>query len=108
MNILTTLRNHQLDPKFIVSQGYDGASVMSSNCSGVQTRIREVTPQAIYVHCNAHCLNLCLVDSTKAICEASEFFAFLETLYVFYHHLSSLLINFMQQQREIYKQPCQL
>ena len=56
MNILTTLRNYQLDPKYIVSQGYDGASVMSGNCTGVQTRIREVAPQAIYVHCNAHCL----------------------------------------------------
>ena len=76
MNILTTLRKHQLDPKNIVSQGYDGASVMSGNCSGVQARIREVAPQAIYVHCNAHCLNLCLVDSTKAIFEASEFFCF--------------------------------
>ena len=83
MNILTTLRNYQLDPKYIVSQGYDGASVMSGNCTGVQTRIREVAPQAIYVHCNAHCLNLCLVDSTKAICEASEFFASLETVYSF-------------------------
>ena len=72
MNILTTLRNYQLDPKYIVSQGYDGASVMSVNCTGVQTRIREVPPHAIYAHCNAHCLDLCLVDSTKAICEASE------------------------------------
>ena len=74
MNILTTLRNHQLDPKNIVLQGYDGASVMSGNCSGVQTGIREIVPQGIYVHCNAHCLNLCLVDSTKAICESNEFF----------------------------------
>ena len=80
MIILTTLRNHQLDPSYIVSQGYDGASVMSGNCSGVQTRIREVAPQAIYVHCNAHCLNLCLVDS---ICEIVSFFASLEALYVF-------------------------
>ena len=82
---------------------------MSGNCTGVQTRIREVAPQAIYIHCNAHCLNLCLVDSTKAICEASEFFASLETLYILlssskYHSL------FMQQQRELYpdKQPRQL
>ena len=80
MNTLTTLRNYQLDPKYIVSQGYDGASVISPNCTGVQPRIREVAPQAIYVHCNTHCLNLCLIDSTKAICEASEFFASLKTV----------------------------
>ena len=92
-----------------MSQGYDGASVISGNCSGVQARIREVEPQAIYIHCNAHSLNLCLVDSTKAICEASEFFASLKILYVF---LSSSMFYsvFMQQQREIYsdKQPHQL
>ena len=46
MNILTTLRNHQLDPKFIVSQGYDGASVMSGNCTGIQTQIHEVAPKS--------------------------------------------------------------
>lgn len=34
--ILDTLRKYQLDPKCIVSQGYDGASVMSGCCSGVQ------------------------------------------------------------------------
>ena len=72
--ILTTLRKYQLDYKFMVSQGYDGASVMSGGCSGVQTRICEIAPQAIYVHCNAHCLNLCLVDCAKAVREASEFF----------------------------------
>ena len=107
--ILTTLRKYQLDSKFMVSQGYDGASVMSGGCSGVQTRIREIAPQAIYVHCNAHCLNLCLVDCAKAVCEASEFFASLESLYVF---LSSSKCHtiFMQQQKEIYpdKQPRQL
>ena len=81
--ILDTLRKHQLDHKCIVSQGYDGASVMSGHCSGVQARIREVAPQAIYIYCNAHCLNLALVDSVKAFRDASEFFALLETLYVF-------------------------
>lgn len=70
--ILDTLRKHQLDPKCIVSQGYNGASVMSGHCSGVQTRIREVAPQAIYIHCNAHCLNLALVDSVKSVRDASE------------------------------------
>ena len=44
--------------------------------SGVQTRIREKAPQALYVHCNAHCLNLCLAEST-------EFFILLETLFFF-------------------------
>ena len=63
--ILDALRENELDPQCIVSQGYDGASVMSGCCAGVQQKICEVVPHATYVHCYAHCLNLVLVDSTK-------------------------------------------
>ena len=59
---------------------HDGALVMSGCCKGAQTQSREVALHAIYIHCNAH---LCLVDSTKAVRGASEFFGLLETLYVF-------------------------
>ena len=34
--ILDALRNNQLDPECIVSQGYDGESVMGGRCAGVQ------------------------------------------------------------------------
>lgn len=69
--ILDTLTLYNLDVSMIVSQGYDGASVMSGCCSGVQQRIRELAPQAIYVHCHAHCLNLVLVDCVKKNSHAS-------------------------------------
>ena len=71
--ILDTLKNNGLDPTLIVSQAYDGASVMSGRCSGVQKRIKEVAPVAIYIHCYAHCLNLALVDSTKHVSGAGGF-----------------------------------
>ena len=83
--ILTTLREHQLDPNCIISQGHDGASVMAGNFSGVQARIKHVIPSIIYIHCRAHELNLCLVDSTKAVRYSGEFFALLESLC---HHQS--------------------
>ena len=67
----------------LVSQGYDGASVMSGNCTGVQTRVRQFTPHAVYIHCYAHVLNLVLVDSIKSVKSAYEFFTLLEVLYIF-------------------------
>ena len=99
--ILDTLRKHDLEPNNIVSQGYDGASDMSGSISGVQARIREIAPRALYVHCNAHCLNLVLVDSIKAVRDASEFFSLLETLYVF---LSSAKCHavFLEKQKDLY------
>ena len=36
--IVDTITKHQLDLTCIVSQGYDGASVMSGKCSGVHTQ----------------------------------------------------------------------
>ena len=66
-----------------MSQGYDGASVMSDICTGAQKRVREFAPNAVCIHCYAHVLNLVLVDSVKSVQSASEFFILLEALYVF-------------------------
>lgn len=81
--IVKTLKEYNLDPALIVSQGYDGASVMSRSCSGVQQRIKMIAPNATYVHCYAHCLNLALVDCVRNVQDTSEFFALMELLYVF-------------------------
>lgn len=99
--IVDTIMKHQLDIKSIISQGYDGASVMSGCCTGVQTRLKEFAPYAIYIHCHAHILNLVLVDSVKAVPDATQFFALIESLYVF---LSTTKVHviFLQKQKELY------
>ena len=49
-------------------QAYDGAAVMKGiRRSGVATRIKKDTPQALPVHCFAHSLNLCLQDAGRNI-----------------------------------------
>lgn len=85
--ILAALQTYGLDvTSNLVGQGYDGASVMSGVNRGVQQKIREVAPKAIYVHCYAHRLNLVLVDVCKDIPLVRQFFALLERLYVFSSH----------------------
>ena len=107
--ILDTLHTFHLDPNWIISQGYDGASVMSGQCSGVQRRIRDVAPNALYVHCYAHTLNLVLVDSVKMVPYATEFFSLLETLYIFVSTTKAHVV-FMHKQQELHpdKQPIRL
>ena len=85
----------------MVSQGYDGASVMSGHCSGVQQRVRQVAPHAIYVHCHAHVLNLVLVDCVKNNSFASEFFSLLQALYVLLS-TSKAHVIFIEKQKELY------
>ena len=99
--ILDTLDEYHLDPSYIVSQGYDGASIMSGQLSGVQARIKSIVPSAVYIHCSAHCLNLCLVDCVKSVQHAGEFFALLESLYVFLSS-SKWHVLYTEHQQKLY------
>ncbi|KAL4149980.1 hypothetical protein QTP88_003831 [Uroleucon formosanum] len=54
--------NLNMDALNIVAQSYDGACVMSGHIGGVQAKIKEHYPCAIYTHCMAHRLNLVVVD----------------------------------------------
>uniref|UniRef100_H3A3A5 TTF-type domain-containing protein n=1 Tax=Latimeria chalumnae TaxID=7897 RepID=H3A3A5_LATCH len=79
----------------LVAQVYDGASVMSGSTNGVQRKIRNNHPTAIYIHCiNLYCmghkLNLVLVETCKINRTASGFFSIMESLYCYFsmpgHH----------------------
>ncbi|CAC5420415.1 unnamed protein product [Mytilus coruscus] len=45
------------------AQGYDGAANMSGKYNGVQARIPNIIPEATYVHCKSHCLNLAVASA---------------------------------------------
>ena len=61
--IVSTLQGVGLKIENVRGQGYDGAANMSSDNVGVQRRIRERSPKAVYVHCSGHCLNLVIYHS---------------------------------------------
>jgi hypothetical protein len=56
--IYDVLNKCNLDINKCRGQGYDGAAVMSGMFSGVQKRISNIVPNASYVHCSDHNLNL--------------------------------------------------
>ena len=103
------LQRFDFDSNALVSQGYDGAAVMSGNCNGVQKRVRDFAPYTIYIHCYAHVLNLVLVDSVKSVSCASEFFILMEGLYVFVA-TSKVHVVFKEKQLLLHpdKQPLEL
>lgn len=69
----------------VVGQCYDGGSNFSGIYKGVQARIRELNPLAIFSHCFAHSLNRVCVNAMnhKTIPGARNFFTTLEHLVVF-------------------------
>lgn len=70
----------------LVGQCYDGASVMSGHLNGLQMKFKEKAPQAVFVHCLAHRLNLVLQQSFKKISKCRIFFANLGGIPSFFHH----------------------
>ncbi|KAJ0175106.1 hypothetical protein K1T71_009247 [Dendrolimus kikuchii] len=75
VNQVTTLFiDKNIDLKKCVGQGYDGASVMSG----------DIQPNAEYVHCATHNLNLVINDAVSSCVEIQIFFATLQDLYNFF------------------------
>ncbi len=61
--ILEKLKQWNLALGWMVGQGYDGAGNMKGEYSGVQARISALNPDAVFIHCRNHCLNLALIHS---------------------------------------------
>lgn len=59
----------------LIGQCFDGATVMSGHLNGLQSKIKEIAPQAVFIHCLAHRLNLLLQQSCNSISQCRIFFA---------------------------------
>ena len=53
------------NPGKLIAQTYDGAAALSGAKSGVQCRVKEKFPNAHFLHCYAHQLNLILKKATS-------------------------------------------
>lgn len=69
----------------LIAQCYDGTNVMSGHLTGLQTKVKEKAPQAVFVHCLAHRLNLVLKQSINSISQCRIFFATLTSIPAFFH-----------------------
>ena len=72
---------------------------MSGKIGGLQAKVKEISPNALYIHCCAHNLNLNLIDSVQSCIRAILFFGTHETLYIF---LSGSLprLHVLQEEQE--------
>ena len=72
--LIPTLEGWGLDLTALVGQGYDGAAVMSGSKNGVQKKVSDAYPNAIYVHCRSHVLNLALAGACTGIDSVRDLF----------------------------------
>ena len=68
---------------------------MSGHMAGLQTRVKEVNPNALYFHCCTHNLNLVLSDSCKNCVATVTFFGTVQKLYTFFSS-SQLRLNYLE------------
>lgn len=63
--LMQTLQNLEIDSKFMIGQGYDGAAAMSGRFNGAQKYVSDKNNLALYVHCASHSLNLAISDACE-------------------------------------------
>ena len=63
--IISSLQDNGLDISYLRGQGYDGAGNMAGIREGAAAHITAIYPKALYCHCAAHVLNLCVVAACK-------------------------------------------
>jgi hypothetical protein len=72
--LLEVFSKHGLLIARLRGQGYDGASNMRGEFNGLQKLIRDENPNAFYVHCFAHQLQLTVVALSRCCKGLEDFF----------------------------------
>ena len=70
----------------IVGLGFDGAATFSGQRTGVQTRIKKHTLNALFVHCHCHLLQLACVQSANKTPGIAHVYRILTTLWKHFHN----------------------
>lgn len=82
--IVDKIQADGLDIQNCRGQAYDNAAVMAGVHSGVQTRLKEINPNAQFVPCTNHSLNLAGFHAASVSVESVTFFGTLEKVFVFF------------------------
>ncbi|XP_074266667.1 uncharacterized protein LOC141589946 [Silene latifolia] len=84
-NVLqNVLKSLDLNVHDIRGQGYDNGSNMKGKHQGVQKRLLEVNPSALYMPCACHSLNLALSDMAHSCIRATSFFGIVQHMYTLF------------------------
>lgn len=76
--ITNKLENINIDLNNLVSCSFDGAANMIGQYNGLKAHLQKYVPNAVFTHCQAHVLNLVIVDTTKCCLDAQNMFSLLQ------------------------------
>ncbi|XP_050056202.1 zinc finger MYM-type protein 1-like [Aphis gossypii] len=87
--------------KRLCAQAYDGAASMQGKYSGLKTFIQNENPNALYVWCSAHLLNLVIVDTCDCCMVTKVFFGDIRAL-VEFMRARKRTASFIECQQQLY------
>lgn len=79
--ILLTLLKNEIPISDCRGQGYDNGSNMNGTYKGVQARLLNLNPLALFSPCACHSLNLCGVQAAESCSSTTLFFGVIQKLY---------------------------
>ncbi len=82
--LIDAMESFGLNITDIRGQGYDNGSNMKGKHQGVQKRLIDINPRALYMPCACHSLNLTLCDMAKSCGKAITFFGIVQRIYVLF------------------------
>ena len=70
----------------LIGMGFHGAATFSGDKTGVQRRLNELSPHAIFVNCCCHVLQLASVQAANATPGIKHIYTTLMILWKFFHY----------------------
>lgn len=83
-SLIDSIKYFGLNIEDVRGQGYDNGSNMKGKNKGVQRRLLDINPRALYMPCACHSLNLTLCDMAKSCVKAISFFGIVQRIYVLF------------------------
>ena len=82
--MVDSIKSFGLNVDDIRGQGYDNGSNMKGAHKGVQRRLLDINPRALYMPCACHSINWTLCDMAKSCNKAILFFEIVQRIYVIF------------------------
>ena len=84
--LIACLKNKQIPLTRLIGMGFDGAAAFSGKKSGVQDRLKMLSPHALYVHCHCHLLQLACVQAANETKGIKHVYTTLMTMWKYFHY----------------------
>ena len=84
--LVECLKSKNIQLSNLIGMGFDGAATFSGKKSGVQARMKNHSPHALFVHCHCYQLQLACVQAANGTAGIEHVYVTLTTLWKFFYY----------------------